>query len=92
MISNFYSFSQASILGMNEDEIAVQEEDWWKDRHIYVGRFLESLNGKLSKKTLYFGRHDNAPYQAAHSEHSSTFWVTGWNTQAKSSANTSTPI
>lgn len=55
-------FSQAGILGMSEKEIAVQEKDWWKDRHIYVGRFLESLNAKLNRKALYVGKHENASY------------------------------
>ncbi len=57
-------FSQASILGMTEDEIAVQEEDWWKDRHNYVGRFYEGINSKLMKKSLFVGKHENASYRA----------------------------
>ena len=46
-VSIVVDFSEASIMGMNENDFAEYERDWMKDKTEIVGRFVGSIQRKL---------------------------------------------
>ena len=57
-------FSQATIMGMTEEQFAQYEPDWEKDKWKIVKKFLNGVNGKLDE-VLVAGGYKDTPYTLA---------------------------
>lgn len=54
-------FSQASIMGMTEEDFSQYEKDWQEDKPSVVGKFLKGINSKLDG-VLRVGSYKDSAY------------------------------